>query len=229
MHYPKVLSEDETLDLAISGRSIARLGDGELRIMCGGTSPSQAADKNLARELQSIVSLKREVLPCIPNLTKKSPKYQNWMKYTENKFMKFYIRPIYGSAFISRPDSAPWIDRTDYWEKMRSLWKDKDVVLVAGSDRSLTPEKMPEAKSIRVVKGTYRDSYAIIDRLMEEIGRPSDAVLICLGAAGTVLAARLADLGVHAIDLGHAGQMLKNACTGRWNKDASVPVLVDDI
>jgi hypothetical protein len=32
MAYPRVLSEDETLDAALAGRSLARYGDGELRI-----------------------------------------------------------------------------------------------------------------------------------------------------------------------------------------------------
>lgn len=216
--YPKVLSEDETLDLAIKGRSLSRYGDGELRLMLGGTSASQKACPRLAGELLRILSNPDpRVLPCIPNARSATPKVSNWEKYTITKITKHYQLKEYGSAFVTRPDSAPWIDREDYWEKIRSLWNGKDVTLVIGSGRSLTSDNMANAGSIRLVWGQYRDSYQIIDQLMEQIGKPSGPILICLGAAATILAARLAKLDLHAIDLGHTGMMMKHACTGRWD------------
>lgn len=161
-----------------------------------------------------LLAVTTKSLVCIPAYKNAKPK--NWQRYQEGKYAKLFRQPLYGSAFISRPDSAPWIDRPDYWDKVRALWRDRDVVLVAGSDRSLTPEKMPEAKSIRLVQGTYRDSFEVLPRIEEEIGRPAGPVIICLGAAGTVLAERLARRGAWGLDLGHVGMMMKHAGTGKW-------------
>ena len=218
LYYPNVLSEDATLDEILKGRSVARYGDGEIRLMFGGTSASQKADKSLAVELRMILmDSDPRVLPCIPNARSKTPKAKNWEKYTIPKITTKYTLPVYGSSFITRPDSAPWIDRPDYWDRMTSIWAGKDVTLVIGSQRSLTPARMSVAKSIRVVEGTYRDSYQIINELMEKIGRPAGPVILCLGATATVMASRLAKIDVHAVDLGHYGMMAKHKCTGRWS------------
>jgi hypothetical protein len=45
--YPTVLSEDETIDLALKGHSLARYGDGEMSIMLGGNCVSQLYDEKL--------------------------------------------------------------------------------------------------------------------------------------------------------------------------------------
>jgi Glycosyltransferase GT-D fold len=142
--YPRVLSEDQTLDEVLRGRSISRYGDGELRLMLGGTSASQKANRKLAQELVRILTdPDQRVLPCIPNARSSSPKAANWEKYTISKITNHYTLGVYGSSFVTRPDSAPWIDNLDYWGKMRSIWSRKDVTLVAGSQRSLTPQNMP--------------------------------------------------------------------------------------
>lgn len=222
LFYPRVLSEDETLDQALRGRNLSRYGDGELRLMLGGTAASQKADPGLAKELSRILAdPDPRILACIPNAHSESPKAKNWSGYTISKFTDHYKLKTYGSSFITRPDSAPWIDRPDYWEKIKSIWSGKDVVLVIGSKRSLTPDNMLEAKSVQVIWGFYRDSYTMVDELMEWIGKPSKTVILCLGAAGTALAYRLAKLDVHALDMGHVGMMVKHAGTGRWEAKAN--------
>lgn len=215
MFYPEVLDEDATLNTMLSGRSVARFGDGELRIAVGGHSASQKADVRLRAELIEILGKTTRSLVCIPTMTSAKPK--NWAHYAHVVYTRMYRQKLYGSAFITRPDSAPHIDRPDYWERVRSIWRDKDVTLVAGSVRSLTPEKMPEARSVRFVEGTYRDSFSVLPRIEEQIGRPSGPVIICLGAAGTVLAERLARRGAWAMDLGHIGMMMKYEGQGRWS------------
>jgi Glycosyltransferase GT-D fold len=218
LFYPQILNEDETLAQAINGRNLSRYGDGELRLMLGGSAASQKPDSRLAKELAQVLSdPDPRVLPCIPRAWCGSPKDGNWEKYAIPKVTNHYKLPVYGSAFITRPDSAPWIDRKDYWARVRSLWAGRDVTLVIGSQRSLTVEAMPESRSVRLLEGKYRDSYEIIDQLMEWIGRPSHTVLLCLGPSATVLAWRLAKINVHAVDIGHIGMMLRHACTGRWD------------
>lgn len=218
----KLLTEDETLDAALSGCSIARFGDGELRLMLGSGSSaiSQRADKRLAKELRQLLAGPTKSLVCLPRLCPGSPPKQRhiWTRYMgEARYNKYYTQPIYGSTHITRPDSAPWIDRQDYWKRMRSLWAGRDVLLVIGTLRSLRPDMMPEAKSVTVVNGPRVDAYEVVDNLEKVLlDYPEDYVsVLCLGATATVLAERLARTGRQALDLGHVGMMMRRVDENR--------------
>lgn len=213
--YPKTLSEEDTLELAIAGRSIARVGEGELRLALGANCVSQVADAKLAKEMRALLETGTErhphaVLPCIPRIWDDIPNGQFWLKFRNQKFLNMLHAVQYGSAFITRPDSAHNIDTPTYWGRLRELWRGKDTVLVVGTTRSLLPSFLDDARSVRTVWGPRRDAYSEIDRIEEEIGRPAGPVILCLGATATVLAARLARKGVWALDLGHIGMFIKH-------------------
>lgn len=211
MTYPHVMTEDETLEAALKGRSLSRFGDGELRLTLGGTASAQRTNCELLKvELRSLLQTPQKALVCIPNLHKDSPKYENWKRYATPLHRTLYRMPLYGSAFITRPDSAPWIDRPDYWMKMRELWSGKEVTLVHGTARSLTPEMVArDAKSVRHVQAPAENAYAQIDDVERRISTPGGLVILCLGPTATLLAARLANKGVHAVDLGHVGMFMR--------------------
>lgn len=237
MTYPYVLTEDETLDLALAGTSLGRYGDGEMSIMVGGNCVSQVFDAKLSAELNHVAKAPAQwyaggtpFLPCIVNIFK-SPR-ESWKKWALKPYDRLWREDQhYGSSLITRPNSAPWIDRPDYWAKVRQVWDGQDVVLVKGTERSLRASAMPEARSIREVDGRnvtethpngHRDAYAVIDRIEEEIGTPSGRVLLCLGPTATVLAARLARKGVHAIDLGHLGMFMRHAGLYQFDLDSLI-------
>ena len=210
--YPKVVGEDETLDLVLAGRSITRYGDGEFRLAMGGTkNVSQIAHPRLRRELTEILVTPQEhCLVAIPVMDKTSPKWWFWGKY-EHKYPKMLdARMTYYSQFITRPDSAPHIDRPDFYSRMEALWQGQEVILVRGSERSLVEGKgtMQLAKKVYPVLCARRDAYAEIDRVEAEVrGLGVKRVLLCAGAMATVLTYRLAKSGFHAIDLGHIGYL----------------------
>lgn len=210
MRYPTVLSEDATIEMALKGRSLTRYGDGELRLALTGTASAQRVrHTKLVQELRNILIKPQKALVCIPNAMQ-GPKQENWKKYTENKFISMYRQPVYGSSFITRPDSAPWINRPDYWSRVRDLWRKRDVVLCIGTDKSLTPDIIVrDAKSVQTVRGPDVDAYRVIDELEDQIMRYDGVVILCLGPTATVLAARLADKGRQALDLGHVGMFMK--------------------
>lgn len=207
---PQVLSEFETINQALAGKSLARYGDGELRLMSArGNCVSQEPDKRLAAELRDILKAPpKNCLVCLP-IAKDSPKAEMWARYQSHDFLKYFGTGPYGSAFISRPDSAPWIDTAAYWKSVVSLWKGNSITLVAGSEKSLVPTDFSDASTVRVVRSPIRDAYAEIDRIEAEIGTPAGSVILCLGPTATILAARLSRKGVHALDLGHIGLFMR--------------------
>ncbi len=209
MSYPKVLTEDETLNRALAGHCIARYGDGELNLALGGDCIFQHRNAVLANELRKILLRPRpNLLVCIPNCA--APTKAAWKQYTTVRYTGLYGAGPYGSAFITRPDSAPWIDREDYWRKLRTLWEGKDATLVIGTDVSLREEQLAGAKSLRVIKGPPTDAWDSIDFLDANIGTPTGPVILCLGPTATVLAWRLSKRKVHAIDLGHVGLYMRH-------------------
>lgn len=225
--YPKIMGEEATL-ANCSVKSIARFGDGELRCAVGGGCTSQRPDPKLARELQTI--LKADNPRCmvgIPNpFHEAAPRRESWIKYTEPKFTSLLAdKRTYWSSFITRPDNAPWIDTPAYWDGVRALWRDRDVVLVVGDKKSITTEMIgDEAKSVAEVIGPRQHAYAEIDKLMQEIhlacGEQTwSTILLCLGTTATVLAWRLSLEGYHALDLGHAGMFMRHAGAYRYGQD----------
>lgn len=213
MRWPDVIDEDATLDAVIGGKSIARYGDGELKLCFKNKDCiSQRFDDKLAKELRQI--LLNPHPNCIVGTVPKKPSPKNWFwdKITKRPdYIKLHNPKIkYYSQWITRPDSAPWIDREDYWMKLFSIWRDKDVALVAGSHRSLTVEKLKTARSVQLIECMYRDTFQIVDQLEDQcLQSPHKVILLCCGATATVLANRLAAQGKHAIDLGHIGMFNK--------------------
>lgn len=207
----EVFSESETLVMC-QRHSIARFGDGELRLAVGGSAISQKADPRLAAELRSI--LRDEVpglLVGLPNFSR-TPRQDVWSRYRKGQFASLYARGRqYASSFITRPDSAPWIDCPEYWAAVPKLWEHESVVLVSGDRKSITPEMLTHARSVRSVTAPSKDAYGEADRIEREIGQHDGVVVLCLGATATVLAARLHKRGIRALDLGHLGMFMQHA------------------
>ncbi len=91
MKLPAVLSEFETIRQALAGKSLARYGDGELRLMAGrGTAVTQEASPKLAAELRDILKNPPEnCLVCLP-IAKDSPKAENWAKYQDASYQRYF-------------------------------------------------------------------------------------------------------------------------------------------
>ena len=206
--YPSVRDEFETLACVLDGKSVARFGDGEFNLVRGGNCVSQRMVPGIQIELQNILkSSDSNLLVGIPRLDSRSPKNVNWLKCCSHYGGYLSPKKEYFSAFITRPDSAPWIATDEYYAKIESLWKGKDVTMVYGSSRSLSKDfpAMFSAKTIAVVETDYAHTYPKIDAIERQIRRVGNkTVLLMCGPTATCLAARLAG-NFHAIDLGHIG------------------------
>ena len=209
LNYPDVVEEWATLLKVLDGKSIARYGDGEFNLVRGGNCVSQKRWPGLQTELQNILHSKDDnLLVAIPRIDRRSPKNVNWVKCCSHYGGYLKHSKTYYSAFITRPDSAPWIATPTYFDGIESLWAGKDITMVYGSKRSLSADFGPmiSAKSIEVVETDYAHTYHRINQIERDIeSRERKEVLLMCGPTATCLAARLSKKGFHAIDLGHIG------------------------
>lgn len=212
MIYPSVLSESSTLDLVVSGQSLARYGDGEFALASGRGIKCQRHDRRLQDRLCGILRDSGACEVGIPNVRADGPKAAYWRERAAG-FAKHLTERPYVSAFVSRPDSAPWINTAEYWTRLESLWAGQDVTLVRGGERSLSAADLASAKSVRVVQCPSRHAFADYSQILERIGTPSRA-LLCLGPTATVLSVDLCSRGVHAVDLGHIALFLRKYRAG---------------
>ena len=219
MRYPSVMGEWSTLVEARGGRSISRFGDGEIKLALGRSAKSQAGDPKLALELKKILRAPTgPVLPCIPNIGgPPGPKEAFWSQYRQGRYVSLYAsHGVYGSSFVTRPDSAPGIDVPDYWAAVREIWHGRDPILVRGSTKSLVAGELEGAASVHEIVGPRQHAWTerfniyhevlALTRAPEARKRP---IILCLGATATVLASWLAIDGRWALDLGHIGMFLR--------------------
>ena len=146
--YPNVVSEATTLDMVLAGSSLARFGDGELNLCARGHAKLQVYRETLSERLQGILKDSGRCLVGIPNINSATPKVKFWSRYAQTD--RLLTQRQYVSAFVTRPDSAPWIDTADYWQKVESLWRGRDVTLVRGyrevPDRSGSAQRVQRAR-----------------------------------------------------------------------------------
>lgn len=212
MSYPPVLDEAATLDAVLAGRSLARIGDGELKLATGRSIKAQAWNPEIAAWLVRIARGDGPCLVGVPRVGDYEPPKERaaYVSFCRQpRHVALYGAGGYGSAFISRPDCAPHIDCAPYWAKLRSLWVGRDVVLVRGSGKGLTPRDMLAAGRFEEVKAPPIEAWGVAEDLFQRLKGETRIVLLCLGAVATVLAWRLAEAGVHAVDLGGVGRFMR--------------------
>lgn len=207
-NYPQVLTESETFAAALAGKSLARFGDGELKIIIGGGCVFQKPDEIMTRELRQILldaGKDERLLVCIPRLWHGSPVPPRWERFLLPEFTRYMTGHPYGSAFVSRLNYWPAGTEPGYWKDIAALWRGLDIVLVRGSDKSLRKRDAPEAASVEEILAPASNAYEWVPRLEFALKNETRRVLLSLGPAATALAARLARRGVQAVDMGSMG------------------------
>lgn len=95
----------------------------------------------------------------------------------------------------------------NYFERFRSLWEGRHVVLIEGSGLSATfhHSLFDGAERLSVISAPRRDAFDQYDELLERARSfPDDALFaLCLGSTATVLSHDLSREGRRALDLGH--------------------------
>lgn len=210
--YPRVVGEFETVKQLIKGRSIARFGDGELKVMDGFSYVRQEVTEALSAELQHVARNKhRKCLIGIPTMDKKGAKYKNWTRHRA-RFCKYFRRGSgqrFYSSLITRPDSSPWIECQEYVDLLTQVWRDKTRVIIVSEPGSKLLTAVKRTNDPIHIECPSHGAYDIIDKLeMAVVKELPDVALLSCGVTATCLAHRLASRGIQAIDIGSIGGFL---------------------
>lgn len=208
--WPVVLNEFDTIAKCAEGFSLSRFGDGEMKMAFGAGYSRQQGSPTLARALTNIiVSPHHNCIVGIPTFDPKGPKYLNWMRHRDR--FKSLISPMvqYYSAFVTRPDSAPWIRNRAYAESVAALWDGKRAVVLCEKKGSMAKVvKLSAAKMVHV-GCPHKGAFDIINELEDKILKAKPEIVIAsAGPCATVLADRLSRKGIQCIDFGSAGGFL---------------------
>jgi hypothetical protein len=210
-YYPQVIGEFATIDAMLTGKSIARFGDGELKCMDGAGYFREPGSETMAAELLKIIQDPHpDCLVGIPTMAPEGPKYEGWIRHAD-RFAKLLCPDTvrYYSAFITRPDSAPWINTAEFAAKFVRLWQRKRVAVLSEPGNKILKAVRLSAKKMKHIPCPHREAYAEINRFEALIaGSKPDVALLSCGPTATCLANRLAKRGIHAVDIGSAGGYL---------------------
>jgi hypothetical protein len=162
--YPSVIGEFDTLKALVAGASIARYGDGELKMCRVETPPvgikSQRGDTALSDRLREILIDSGDCLVGIPNIHDvvkehvSDQKVEHWARHA--MYLTYLIDRPYYSSFITRPDSAPWIHTLDRPRRHRRQ-RQREIPDHGRPDRRARGDGNPGPSSACVVR-VRRDS-----------------------------------------------------------------------
>lgn len=216
--YPSnVAGEFETLRALSKGRSLARFGDGELKLMFGSSYAREPANTRLATELFNTLNYPPSgLLVGIPTMDPRGPKFDNWTRHRERFERCVHGNFPYYSAFVTRPDSAPWIETQEYLALVLRLWEGKRAMLLSEPTSKLVGVLERSAGTLIHREVPSRECYAQIADLEALVLKTEpDVVVMSIGPTATCLAGRLAGHRVQALDLGSIGGMLARLMEAR--------------
>jgi len=216
----RILDEEETLDAVLQGGSITRFGDGEFKIAHGAKIKSQEADPELAKRLRWILRREGPWITAIPRVIPDTPKGDYWKDFMSRPWVKRYLGSYqYGSALITRPDSAPHIMRPEYFKKVTQIWQGRRVCLIwGGSTKSLMPWMLRDAEHLDIITAPGRHAWADHKRILaqvEALPKKPDVCILTLGPTATALVPDIHNMGIQAVDLGHIGMWLRRVMKER--------------
>lgn len=218
-----VLDEYKTIGKIKEGYSLARYGDGEFFCLLRsskGISKLQKFDEKLKEKLFTIFSKPLEkLLIGIPRMNK--PK--QWVTNFNNKFPKFISNKrsrkesTFVSAFVSRP-SLVGIDTQEYFDKVKSIWKNREIVLI-NFNPVLLDHYLFEGCVVDFVRISRRDCFDDYSNILNKCKRFYGQKRIFLASAGptaTCLAYDLTFSGEQCLDIGQmAFEYSLFKCEGR--------------
>jgi glycosyltransferase family protein len=218
---PNVKTIEETiLELKNSKKSIARFGDGEIQFIVHKLNLKyQEYDENLANKLEHILKTDYEnLLVGLPDGYRSIIEIEPDLKIYWRAMIVLYYpgfykylahKKQYYNANITRLYYG-YVDKVKcayHFELVRSLWDDKNIVLVEGEKSRLGAgnDLFNNAKVLKRILAPAHHAYRQIDNLFNETCKyPKDyLILVALGTTAKALVFDLMNEGYQAIDIGN--------------------------
>lgn len=216
----KVNSVEETIDeLIYTNKSMIRFGDGEVTMIRGRSLKLQQVEPEIIDGLKRLLSYEHEnMLVTIPEIFDDLSIYrkesrQFWKDHLlfSRKIYEKYCNPVrtYYNTSVSRFYYALEDKKMcrQQAEKIRGIWKDKDIVVVEGerTHNGVGNDLLDSARSIERIIGPSSDAYRKLDELFACCKEyPKDRLfLVSLGVAAKFLVEKLFLEGYRALDIGN--------------------------
>lgn len=199
--------------------SLVRFGDGEVDIMNGHGIPYQMYNEQLALKLKEILHVQSdgEFLVGIPdvfhNLERYNDAAQNFWKNHLEIYKGFYGSALTSKWYVTTFVSRPYIDlinkeeATTSFQKIKSLWDKKDILIVEGStSRSgVGNDLFHNTSSISRIICPSHHSFVKHEQILESIREHGKGklILLMLGPTAKVIAYECYKEGYQALDIGH--------------------------
>lgn len=230
---PDILGTIQSIRRLTEGKSIARFGDGEFKLIFGKSLNFQEHDLILAKRLLEVLQSDEanleiglpKVFGSLKDYEVKSARF--WRAYlsTNRKAILELVRndKVYCNSTMTRFWSG-YRDKTNVPEiinAFKGIWNNRELVFVEGelTRMGVGNDLFDNAKSIRRILCPAKNAWGRYEQILEEIRNRAwnkDTIFIlALGPTATVLAYDLAKIKIQAIDLGHLDiqyeYFLKNA------------------
>ena len=241
---PKVLSISETINyIKIHNCSVARFGDGEMKLINGHPIKFQVFDELLSSSLAHILETdsNHKLLVCIPdtfaNLGEFEPSarkyWRHFMAHNRANWKRLLHKNIiYGNAFISRPYMI-FKDKSkarNHIDCIMSIWENRHILVIEGeySRLGVGNDLFKFASSVTRILCPNNNAWHFKNEILNHISKFSKdyIILLALGPTATVLATDLSELGYLAIDIGHIDVELE------WlnlNASTKVPIIGKEV
>ena len=210
---PKVLNAWDSL-YAITGsnKSVARCGDGEFKLIMGENISFQKYDPILAQRLANILRNQNDnILVGITDIFGFCPTdyFRRVMVQCRDTLYKYLdFSKTYIDTNVTRQLwSNNYEQGLDYFKKMKTIWDNKNIVLVegAGSRVGIGNDLLDNASSVKRIVCPIKDAFSKYNEILEVcLRQPKETLFVmALGPTATVLAEDLTNAGYRALDMGH--------------------------
>lgn len=202
------LNEPDTISELREGKSLTRLGDGELNLV---TKKRQISDMQVFDSglrtllLDAIRTHTPGMLVGIPVM----PRPPSWVRSFKKRF-KGLIKDTPGaqnefaSAFVTRP-SVVGRASDEYFKYLQQVWEDRDVVLINFNSEIAEHMLFAQARSRVFIEIPRRDAFAVYEDLAARCRQyydDSPLFLVSAGPTATCLVRQLVLDGQQGIDIG---------------------------
>jgi hypothetical protein len=213
-------------DLANSGRSFSRFGDGEFRLALrpefnlGFQTNSGALREELVEIFEN--GSDDELLVGFPYPFRDAHWSGVWAELWPD------IKPLmggeekFGNSHVTRPTFFTQFghEAVDAW---RGVWNGLKVCVIAGegSRFDMIPALFDGVRSAERISAPAKHAFGRLNEIeIEAVNTKADVFLVALGPSGTILASRLARKGRRALDIGHISASYGNVFKGDVRPEA---------